>query len=55
MPGIPPQSGSWILQGLELQSLSWEPDLVAVGKEPLTVCRHEMRHWVAFPSMAVEP
>jgi hypothetical protein len=55
VPRITPQSGSWILERLELQSFSGETNLPAIGKQPLAICRYEMRHRVPFPAMAMEP
>jgi len=55
MPSVSSNAGTWILQWLELKSIAMQADVTSVGKKPLTICRHEMRHSPAFPSMAVQP
>lgn len=55
MPRISPHTSSWVFQRLELQSTSRKADTAAVCQQALLICRDQMGHRVALPSMAVKP
>jgi hypothetical protein len=55
MPGITTFAGARVLQGLVLQSLLGNSDVLAEYEKQRLVSRHEMCHGPAFPHVPVQP
>ena len=55
MPGVPSNTGPWVFQWLELQSIGVKADRASVRQKALTIRRNKMGHQVALPSVAVKP
>ena len=55
MPGIAPNAGARILQGLELQPAFRQAHPLPVFDQPRSVGRYKMSHLVTLPHVAVEP
>src|SRR5207237_8202899 len=51
VPGIFSVAGTRIFEGLELEPLQGKPDLATVGKQQLSICRHEMGHLPSPPNV----
>ena len=55
MPGVAPDSGAGILQGLELESVVGQTDGAAIGEQQLAIGRHQVRHPSSLPQVAMQP
>ena len=55
VPCIPPNSGSRVLQRLELEPFSGESDLMAILEKAHAISGDEMGHRRSFPDVAMQP
>ena len=55
MPRIAALAGARILERLELKSAFRQANGTAISKKAPPVCRHEVRHLLPLPHVAVKP
>ena len=55
MPGFAALAGARVPERLSLQALVRQSDAATVGKQPLAIGGHEVRHRPAKPDVTMEP